>query len=471
METNKITITKSDFRSYLEAPRHLWAKKNDRLDPVSTDQLAIIQGEQIERLAKEYIEKLILPALPGRTLSWQETRSDGSYLARADALVHSVESGMVDLYEIKSSTDVKEEDVEDAAFQVLIFQKHYCIEHIYLVLVNNGYTKYGQLDLAQLLKVEDITDQVNGILHDIGTIRIQALQAVQCVDPEELEHCWKADECVCLDICHPGLADFSIYNIPRLSKEKKRQLEGMGVRAAQEIPVSFRLSDFQREIANLAKMDIPSVDASRIRAELGKIVFPIYFLDYESCNLAVPQYEGYKSYQQMVFQYSMHCLDSPNAELRHCEHISLDRSDPALSLLASLKANLGGQGTVIVWNAAFEKSRNKEMALLHPEYEDFLLDMNRRIYDLMEIVSKRLYLHPGFKGSNSIKHVLPVMVPELSYAELDINNGNQAAWGWWNLIYAPLTEVEKKEIVDHLLSYCKLDTLVMVEIYRKFAAI
>jgi hypothetical protein len=86
METNTITITKSDFRSYLEAPRHLWAKKNDRLDSVSTDQLASIQGEQIEQLAKEYIEKLILPAMPGQTLSWQETRSDGSYLARTDAL-------------------------------------------------------------------------------------------------------------------------------------------------------------------------------------------------------------------------------------------------------------------------------------------------------------------------------------------------------------------------------------------------
>ena len=70
----EISLTKSDFRRFREAPRHLWAKKHNCLDPASYDQLVVIQGEQVEQLAKEYLERFILPAQPGRTLSWQETR-------------------------------------------------------------------------------------------------------------------------------------------------------------------------------------------------------------------------------------------------------------------------------------------------------------------------------------------------------------------------------------------------------------
>lgn len=426
-----------------------------------------------------------------RSNSWQKSTLRDSYCQRSpaghspgrkpattvhtwpgrDALLISAESGAADLYEVKSSTRIKPEDVEDTSFQALILQKFYRIEHIYLMLVNNAYTLHGQLDLAQLLKVEDITDQVQAILPEIDVLRGEALQVAQCYDPETLEHCWKPEECICLDVCHPDLPDFSIYDIPRLGKEKKRQLEEMGIRAAREIPDSFKLSNSQREIANLARMDEPILDAPHIREELGKITYPIYFLDYESCNPVVPLYDGYKPYQQMVFQYSLHRLDGPEAEVVHFEHLSSGQGDPSLPTLASLKANLDGQGTVVVWYAPFEKARNDEMAMLHPEYAEFLQDVNLRIYDLMDMVRNGLYLHPGFKGSCSIKQVLPVMVPELSYAEMEINEGKKAAWGWWNIIFAPLEEGEKKVIADQLLAYCHLDTLAMVEIYRKLAAI
>jgi hypothetical protein len=468
---NPLMISKSDFRLYREAPRHLWAKKHGCLEISSAEKLAGIQGEQVELLAMEYIEKYILPRQPGRTLLWQETRKDGVYTARADAIVCEAGGDSADLYEIKSSTGVKDEDVEDVAFQALIFQKHFHIRHFYLVLINHAYIFDGSLDLGQLLKVEDITAQTGALQDEIKIQRAQAWEAAQCATPEGLEHCWKPDECSCREVCHPGLPDFSIYNIPRLSLENKRLLESMGIRAAQDIPASFKLSGFQRQIADLARRGEPLVDEPRIRAEMAKVAFPIYFLDYETCNLAVPQYPRYIPYQQNVFQYSLYRLDTPTADPEHFEYLSTCPGDPALPLLASLREDMGRQGTIIVWNAAFEKSRNKEMAEIYPEYRDFLLDVNGRIYDLMEMVSKGLYLHPGFRGSSSIKHVLPAMVPELSYAEMEINNGTKASLGWWKLTFEPLNENERNKIVENLLAYCKMDTLAMVEIYRKFAAI
>lgn len=466
-----ITITKSDFRLFREAPRHLWAKKHDRLDESSADELLTIQGEQVETLAREYLEKFILPAQPGDSLIWQETGRDGSFMARADALVRRADGTEVDLYEIKSSTKVEDEDMEDAAFQTLIFQKKYRVAHVCLVLVNNAYVRSGELELQNLLKVEDITDRVNELLPEIESLRGQALLAAQCDDPRSLEHCWAPGDCRCLEVCHPLLPEFSIYDIPRISKDKKRQLEGMGIRAARDIPVSFELSDLQNTVADVARRGSPAVDASRVRAELSKVSYPLYFLDYETCSLAVPLYTGYKPYQHMVFQYSLHRLDRPGSQMTHFEHLSTGSGDPALPLLVSLKANLGETGTVIVWNASFEKSRNKEMGQLYPEYADYLEGLNRRVHDLMEVVSKGLYIHPGFKGSSSIKNVLPVVVPELSYAEMEINNGTKASYGWWKSMFTPISADEKHKIHADLLKYCELDTRAMVEIFQKFSQI
>ena len=122
---------------------------------------------------------------------------------------------------------------------------------------------------------------------------------------------------------------------------------------------------------------------------------------------------------------------------------------------------------MIVWNKSFEMTMNKEMAKLHPEYATFLEQLNERIYDLGDIVNLGYYLHPGFKGSWSIKHVLPVMVPDLSYKGMTIGKGDQASMAWWNMTFGQVDQREKEQLTEALLRYCELDTLAMVKIYRK----
>ena len=232
-------------------------------------------------------------------------------------------------------------------------------------------------------------------------------------------------------------------------------------------PASFDLNPKQFMIVDRAKTNTEHIDHNAITIELEKIAFPLYFLDYETCICAIPQYEGYHPQQQIVFQYSLHKLEKSGDEPIHFEHISLVEGDPTLLLLERLKDDIGNSGTVIVWNKSFEMTMNKEMAKLHPEYADFLEQLNERIYDLGDIVNLGYYLHPGFKGSWSIKHVLPVMVPELSYKGMVIGKGDQASMAWWNMTFGQVDQREKEQLTEALLHYCELDTLDMVEIYRK----
>jgi hypothetical protein len=130
-----------------------------------------------------------------------------------------------------------------------------------------------------------------------------------------------------------------------------------------------------------------------------------------------------------------------------------------------MKKNIGPVGSVIVWNESFEKGRNKELGIIHPEYNDFLEDVNSRIYDLM-LIFKKDYMHPDSFGSASIKKVLPVMVPELSYGSLEVQDGTMAMSEWERSVQPDLDKETREQIRTNLLKYCELDTLAMVKIWE-----
>jgi hypothetical protein len=465
-------LTKSDFLLYHDAPRHLWANKHRKIEQQSSDfdlHLAD-EGNRVEGIAHEYLSTILLPSNPGDQLFWQQTYNDGPYEARVDALVKRKYTGY-NLYEIKSSTSIDKEIIFDVTFQATILEKNKIFDRFYVLHLNKEYIRHGELDIESLFIAEDVTNQVNDKKSEILQLREEALAVLDIEDSEETATCLSPKECPCPDLCHPGLPEFSIFDIPRLSQAKKIQLLETGVRAAKDIPESFDLNAKQRLVMNCAKTETVHIDHNLIRSELSRFKYPLWFLDYETCISAVPLFENYHPQQQIVFQYSLHHLDEPGGSLRHFGFMSISKGDPSAQLLEHLSTDLGSSGTVIVWNKTFEKTMNQDMARLHPQYEGFLMDVNARIYDLGDIINLGYYIHPGFKGSWSIKHVLPVMVKELTYENLEINKGDQASMAWWNITFGNLEDLEKETLVKNLEKYCEQDTLAMVEIYRRLISL
>ena len=104
---------------------------------------------------------------------------------------------------------------------------------------------------------------------------------------------------------------------------------------------------------------------------------------------------------------------------------------------------------------------------LAPEYKSFFEDINERIVDLKLPFANSWYVHKDFGGSASIKDVLPVLVPELSYKDNDISEGKTAQRLWMEAVLDGKHDGEKDKILKDLEKYCKLDTMAMVEIYKK----
>ena len=465
-------LTKSDFLLYFDAQMHLWAKSHNQLtnsSPSIYEQHLMKQGYEVEKVAKVYLEKYILPTYKNAELLWQTTYTSGQYQTRADGVIHELDTDTYHLYEIKSSTSEKKEHIPDATFQSIVIGRTINLKTIHLVLLNDEYVRGEELDIEQLFSAPDVTNDVSEMTLDILTKMRLALEVIEAKTSTDIVNCLNPKTCPCLELCHPNLPRANIYNIPNLTPKKKRELEDLKTIAIDDLDDDFPLTPKQRMIVDVIQSKTPYLDKPRVVNLLGSLAYPLYFLDYETYDEAIPLYKGHKPYQKMVFQFSLHIVGSGEEDIQHEEYLALEPGEPARGLVKHLRECIGDSGTVIVWNKAFEGGRNKEMGELYPEYKDFLLSVNERIFDLMEIVSKGYYLHPDFLGSWSIKNVLPVMAPELSYKRLSINKGDQAMIEWYEMVNGD--ESKKDGIAKALLQYCGLDTLAMVKVWERLRII
>ena len=216
---------------------------------------------------------------------------------------------------------------------------------------------------------------------------------------------------------------------------------------------------------------VKNIDKPGLADTLDALEYPLYFLDYETYNPAIPWYDGYHPYSAMVFQYSLHIQRESDADIEHVEYLAMDDEDPAPEVAASMAKHIGDNGSVIVWYAPFESTRNKEMAKRAPDHADFLHGINERIFDLMQVVKGGYYVDSRFKGSSSLKKVLPVMAPELSYDDLEIQEGAEASASWRKLIRGDMTDTERKQLRQAMLKYCERDTYAMVVLLERFKGV
>jgi hypothetical protein len=266
---------------------------------------------------------------------------------------------------------------------------------------------------------------------------------------------------------HPDVSKNSILNLTRLNLDQLKALAALGVSENADIPDDFEgLKPQQTAQIEVVRSGRPHVHSQKIAHSLSELKYPLYFLDYETFAGAIPLWDGVRPFQQLPFQYSLHIIEEPGGPLIQKEYLARGTDYPVEKLARQLSDDLGPTGSVIVWNKAFEMGCNDAMAALHPEFAPFMQSVNDRVYDLMEIFANGWYAHPDFYGSASIKKVLPVLVPELSYKGLGIGEGLTAQIRWMAAARGKLSEEDAAKVYAHLVEYCGQDTLAMVRIYE-----
>ncbi|MBU4347987.1 DUF2779 domain-containing protein [Patescibacteria group bacterium] len=496
------TISKSNYLLYRECKKNVWLKiyRPDiykEQSKLSEFEEAIIEtgnevellarklfptgiliegiGEKAQELTQQYIDKK-------ESILFQPIFVKSDFLAAVDVLEYDKQIGGYIISEIKATNQIKEKKhFYDLAFQVNLLRKlDLDVKKIKIMHLNSEYTRSGELDLKNLFLIEDVTESVEKIVDEVNEEMDMALEYLSSdIEPEGPCSClYKSRNNHCPTFCYsnPCVPKYSIHDIARIgnSKKKIQQLVDANIFCIDEIPEDIKLTDIQRNQVESFVFDKIMVEKESIARELENLIFPLYFLDYETCPTAVPRFDSYSPYQQIPFQYSLHKLVAPIrqdqgvlAKLEHFEFLHTKPSDPSRALAETLQEHIGNVGTIIVWNKKFECKMNKELAERLPEFKLFMESINSRIYDLMDIFSKQHYVHKDFKGSTSIKRVLPVLAPELSYKDLCIQEGGTASQSWDKIALNSIPKEEKDKITKDLLAYCKLDTYAMYAIWRK----
>ena len=376
--------------------------------------------------------------------------------------------------EVKSGGNKSETYVKDAAFQFYVMSNAgYTPDRFYLLLINGEYVRQGSIDVHQLFKTIDITEEVLALQNFVANnlARFQSMLEFNVLPTKDIgPHCSKPYDCPFYAHCSSHLPQENPITDLIGSSKKVWDLYNQDVLRIEDIPANFKLSNSQHSQVNGVKNGTEVIRIAPIREFLDELTFPIHFFDFETLWPAIPVADGVKPYGHLSFQYSLH-TKLENGKLIHYEHLA----DPdeigqgrntEYTLIQQMKNDFASVGSIVSFNKSFEESRIRDMIKRFPQEANFLNGLLSRFVDLMSIFrSMDIYYLPAMKGSYSIKYVLPASAPEFSYADLEIGNGGDAS-----SIFASKAagnfEGDWLTTREALLKYCERDTFGMVVIWE-----
>jgi hypothetical protein len=393
-------------------------------------------------------------------------------LSIADIVV--IENDGIKVYEVKSSTSISETYLNDAALQYYVISSlGMKIKDFSIIFINNQYVRKGDLDLEDLFITESVLELIlplqKSVKENIEKFKKMLLKKQMPVI-DIGEHCHNPYTCSFFNYCRKHIPEDSIFDFSGMHLTKKYELYREGIISLDDVSADYPLNKNNGLQLDVYRSGKPVIDKKEIKKFLSDLNYPLYFMDFETFQPAVPLFDNSGPYQQIPFQYSVFLKKTKNSEDVHYEFLAEPGDDPRKKFIENILNVTKGKGDVIVYNKTFEITRLNEIARDFPEYAEDIEKLISRIKDLMVPFQKKYYYSAEMKGSYSIKAVLPALVPDLTYDELEINEGGFASIAYESL----LTETDLMviaEIKQQLLAYCKLDTLAMVKILEKLETI
>ena len=490
---NKVYLSKSRYCQCVQCEKIFWLNKYKQDEEAGEDKTVLFEnGRKVGELAKglfgdyediefdlnltNMIEKTndLLPNKPN-IITEASFTYDNNFCS-VDILKNDTDG--VEIYEVKSSTGVKDIYLDDASYQYYVLSNlGLNVKKVAIVHINNKYIKEGELDLSQLFTINDITDiakqKQNEIRRNIE--RINEFMEAHDKDNEPIKEigmqCYEPYHCDFWQYCTRDLPKPNVFDIKGMNTDEKFKKYNEGKISFEDLKDDDINPRYLEQIDFELNCREPKIEKEAIKEFLDSLKYPLYFIDYEFCQHAIPQLEGTRAYQQIPFQYSLHIIKEEGAPLEHREFLAQADDENIIRHFAeSLLNDISDNGSVIVYNKAAEAGRNKEIGRLYPDLKDEMGRINGNMVDLMIPFRNRNYYVKEMKGSHSLKYVLPALYPncpELDYHNLPVvHQGGEAAEAFLKLSWK--SKEEQELIREGLLRYCELDSLAMVKIWEKF---
>ena len=409
---------------------------------------------------------------------------DGNYCA-VDILHR--QGGGYAIYEVKSSSNSLVEPISDDELRHyawdIAYQKYVLIQcgvnvtGVYLVQLNKDYVRGKDLDIQMLFLKTEMTRLVDEEYPNVPANIARARKVLEChqepAKPISMA-CRKPYPCAFWQYCSKHIPKPSVFDLYRMSFEKALKYYNNSIVTFEDVQ-SCKLTARQQVQVVSHLTGKGTVDKKSIRDFLDQnIRYPLYFLDFETMQDVVPQYEGTKPYQQIPFQYSLHWIEKPGGELKHTAFLAESGKDPRRALAEQLCHDIPLNACITAYNKGFECGRINELAEAFPALRYHLLNIRDNIVDFLDPFRAGYYYLPEMEGSFSIKKVLPALFPndpQLDYSNLtgSVHNGGEAMTIFPKI--KDMTPADQQKARQSLLDYCNLDTMAMVKIWQKLEEI
>ncbi|MGD1102450.1 MAG: DUF2779 domain-containing protein [Terriglobia bacterium] len=402
---------------------------------------------------------------------FEATFTHDNVLARVDVL-ERLPRNKWRLIEVKSSTSIKDYYHYDVAIQRLILEGLGMKVVPCLMHLNRDYVYDGkQYDLEKLFTIQDLTAETAALEQEVKDLLREEWKVLARAKPPDIapgSHCTHPFDCVFFNLCNKPLPTDHVSYLPGISAKKLEELATRGIESIGKIPNDFPLTERQKRAWECARTGKPWFGKG-LKEALSGLRYPLYFMDFETLGVALPRYAGTSPYDQIPFQWSVHIQREPGTELEHHEFLADDTNDPRPEFVKTLCRVMGRKGSVLAYNSGFESGCLAGLAEEPTQYKDEIRNIQDRLWDLLPVMRAHVY-DLAFRGSYSLKSVLPALVPDMSYDGMAVAEGNLAGLTWEKMVRAEAGSDERRKYRDDLLAYCKQDTLAMVRLLEVLRA-
>jgi hypothetical protein len=484
-------LSKTRFCQGLQCPKQLWWRVHEPEAPelvVGPALRAVFdRGHQVGEAARERFPGGVLVLGERREVRERVERTRRAMAEGAPAVFEAAfdEDGVfvaVDvlerlrrgfaLAEVKSTLDVKEEHLPDVGIQLHVLRRAGLEVPRAEVMHLNRECRFP--DLSNLFVRDDVTGEAEALLPGVPA-RIRELRRTLDGPIPNVEigpHCTKPYPCPFLQRCWKPFPPGHVSHLTRLSGRAVGELLADGILTVHDLTAGH-LDAFP----GIARRQAESLRTGRTVVEpglaeaLAAIREPVAFLDFETVMPAIPAWPGCHPYDQVPVQMSCHVAGAGGA-LQHFAFLAEGPGDPRPGVAAEVARACEGARTVVAYNAPFERGCLERLAAAVPPLRGALEAAAGRLVDLLPIVRDHVY-HPAFGGSFGMKRVLPALVPDLGYADLEIAEGGAASATLEALLLhgEARGERERLRLREQLLAYCERDTLGMVRLRERLAAL
>lgn len=407
---------------------------------------------------------------------YEATLDHEGVLIRADVL-RPVRGG-AEVVEVKSSTlktyakdKVKQETLTfDCAIQ------HYTLElaglkpkSFRLAMVNSEFVYRGKGKYDGLLGEVDVSKPAAALGDEVQQ-SIRAARKTLSGDLPDITvgpHCTSPYDCPFQSHCTPAGPKYPSRRLLTLRKRKNAdviaEVEKNGWDDLRKVPKS--LLDHERDLRIWTAVKTGKAQLNPEAIEWAKALpYPRYYIDFETILFSVPIWAGTRPYEQLPFQWSCH-IEHADGRLEHRAFLADGSELPLRAFAESLLKVLGRRKSpVLVYSAAMEVTRLRELATRFPDLAEPITKVVDRVKDLWPIMRNHYY-HRDMDGSWSIKDVIPTIAPDMAYGNLgEVQEGGGAQWAFIQLLDPALPADRRVSLREALLRYCAHDTLAMVKI-------